>query len=123
MKRQKKQHRHKSKRTRTAAQARTSAIDMADDALSRRSLLKRFRTGGIVAVVAAGGGWALMREVQATVREHDLSRIGNGKPAVVQIHDPECPRCVALQREARDAVCAIGEAVSYTHLRAHETGA
>ena len=36
--------------------------------------------------------------VEATIREGDLSQIGNGTPTVVQIHDPQCPRCVALVR-------------------------
>ena len=43
------------------------------------------------------------------MREHDLSLIGNGIPAVVQIHDPQCQRCVALQRETRDALCEFDE--------------
>lgn len=42
--------------------------------------------------------------VGAVIDEHDLSRIGNGTPTIVQIHDPQCPRCLALQREARSAL-------------------
>lgn len=38
------------------------------------------------------------------MHEHDLSRIGNGTPTVVQIHDPECSLCLALQRETRQAL-------------------
>lgn len=45
-----------------------------------------------------------MEDVQATVREHDLSRIGNGIPTIVQIHDPNCSICAALQKETRAAV-------------------
>ena len=29
--------------------------------------------------------------------EHDLSVVGNGKPTVVQIHDPGCPLCRQLK--------------------------
>lgn len=43
------------------------------------------------------------------VAEHDLARIGKGKPAVVQVHDPQCPTCTALQRETRRALKAFGE--------------
>jgi thioredoxin-like negative regulator of GroEL len=57
----------------------------------------------LIAVLAAGA-WYLVSEVTATIAEHDLSRIGNGVPAVVQIHDPRCASCVALQHEARDAM-------------------
>ncbi len=45
-----------------------------------------------------------MDEVTATMAEHDLSKVGNGVPTIVQIHDPQCSRCVALQREARRAL-------------------
>lgn len=58
----------------------------------------------LVAAVMGGGGWYLVQDVSATHREHDLSRIGNGTPAVVQIHDPQCPTCRALQRETRAAL-------------------
>jgi len=39
----------------------------------------------------------------------DLDRIGNGIPAVVQIHDPQCPSCIALQRETREAMSDFDE--------------
>ncbi len=71
---------------------------------SRRDLLKKIRNGVLVAAVVGGGGWYLVRDVSATVQEQDLSQIGNGIPTVVQIHDPQCPRCVALQRETRKAL-------------------
>lgn len=54
-------------------------------------------------------GWFFIDEVCATTRENDLTRIGNGIPAVVQIHDPECPRCRALQKEVRDAMSNFKE--------------
>ncbi len=59
----------------------------------------------LVTLVVGGGSWYMIEDVKATMREHDLSQIGNGVPAIVQIHDPQCPRCVALQREARTALC------------------
>ncbi len=38
------------------------------------------------------------------MHEHDLSRVGNGRPTVVQIHDPQCSLCLALQTETRKAL-------------------
>ncbi|NNF76856.1 MAG: hypothetical protein HKN05_02395 [Rhizobiales bacterium] len=76
--------------------------------VSRRSLLGLVRNWGLFAAVAAGGGWYLVDEVLATISEQDLSKIGNGTPTVVQIHDPQCSRCIALQKEARKAMKAFG---------------
>lgn len=64
----------------------------------------RLRNSAIAAVALAGGGYFAVTKVQATIAEHDLSKIGNGTPAIVQIHDPQCPVCLALQRETRDAL-------------------
>ena len=58
--------------------------------------------------VVGAVGWYLAGEVRATNREHDLSRLGNGIATVVQIHDPRCPTCRALQRETRDAIESFG---------------
>lgn len=66
------------------------------------------RNGLIAFAVIGGGGWYLAEEVRATNREHDLSRLGNGIATVVQIHDPRCPTCRALQRETRDALESFG---------------
>lgn len=71
---------------------------------SRRALFQKLGTGAVAAAVVGGLGWYLVDDVQATIREEDLSRIGQGTPVVVQIHDPQCSRCVALQREARSAM-------------------
>ena len=63
---------------------------------------------GPVAALAGGGGWYLVDEVMATISEQDLTKIGNGIPSVVQIHDPQCSRCIALQNETRKAMKAFG---------------
>lgn len=110
MKRQSKHHKGKRQRPRKACPSTEPETEVTEAAPSRRAFLKKLRNGGIAALVIGGGGWFGVRDVQATMREHDLSRIGNGMPTVVQIHDPQCPTCVALQREARDAVCEVGEA-------------
>lgn len=76
---------------------------------SRRDMLTNVAIYGVVGGVVAGGGWYLIDDVMAKSAEMDLSTIGNGVPAVVQIHDPECPRCRALQREARKAMDAFSD--------------
>ena len=76
---------------------------------SRRNFLKTLRDGALITGVVGGGAWYLVAEVSATIGEQDLSRIGNGIPAVVQIHDPQCQQCQALQREARDAIASFDD--------------
>lgn len=56
------------------------------------------------AVVLGGGGWYLASEVSASIAEGDLSKIGNGIPTIVQVHDPQCQLCLKLQRETRSAL-------------------
>ena len=75
----------------------------------RRELLRRGRNWGIVALGLGAGGWFLVDDIAATSRELDLTQIGRGVPTVVQIHDPQCPKCQALQREARQAMKAFGD--------------
>lgn len=79
------------------------------DTRSRRDVLATLRNWGLIGVVAAAGGWYLVGEVRATIAEQDLSRIGNGIPAIVQIHDPQCSRCLALQRETREALAEFDD--------------
>ena len=42
--------------------------------------------------------------MQATICEADLTKIGKGRPAVVQVHDPNCSLCQQLQRQTRKAL-------------------
>lgn len=91
----------KGKRTKVAASAPQSN---AAKAVSRRGLVQY---GVIGAAILAGGGYFGVRSVAAAIGEADLTKIGNGTPAVVQVHDPGCPICNALQREARKALKAM----------------
>jgi len=47
-------------------------------------------------------------KLQDIMAEEDLSQIGDGIPTVVQIHDPPCSQCLALQREAQAAMSKFG---------------
>lgn len=75
--------------------------------MSRRDLIANLQYAAIGAAVLGGGGWFAVGEVCASVRDHDLSRIGQGVPTVVQIHDPQCPQCLALQSETQAALQAF----------------
>ena len=102
------------RKTKRSAKKQTDApanadVQEAPASASRRDVLRKVRNGGLLALVAGGGGWYLIEDVRATIREHDLTQIGNGIPTVVQIHDPQCARCIALQCETRDALCAFGD--------------
>lgn len=71
---------------------------------SRRDVLKLGRNGAIAAVVVAGGGYWGLGSFRAYAAEHDLSRVGEGSVTIVQIHDPQCPTCTALQKQTRAAL-------------------
>ncbi len=78
--------------------------------LDRRAALGRMAKMALgVAVVGGGAGLLLTRAVKADMREHDLSRIGQGVPMVVQVHDPNCPTCLSLQTQVRKAMRAFGD--------------
>lgn len=58
-----------------------------------------------VAAVAIGGTAFGLNALEMTKREmHDLSVIGNGTPAVVQIHDPSCPTCRRLKSIMKNTI-------------------
>ncbi|WP_171209933.1 MULTISPECIES: thioredoxin family protein [unclassified Ruegeria] len=76
---------------------------------SRRDVLRLARNGAIAAAVVGVGSFFMMRSVRAMQAEQDLSRVGQGTPVVVQVHDPQCPTCNALQREARKAMKQFAE--------------
>lgn len=101
----KRKQRQNSAATKAGGKARRST-DKPDqeEGTSRRAMLLKVRNGVIAVAVVGGAGWYLTEEVRAINREHDLTQLGNGIATVVQIHDPQCPKCTALQREAREAM-------------------
>lgn len=72
-------------------------------------LLDKFRNRIIGAVVAGGLGFWAYSSIQAGVKEMDLTNIGRGIPSVVQVHDPNCKLCRALQKETRAALSQMDE--------------
>ena len=78
--------------------------------MNRRDVIRNAGFYGAAALILGGGGFYLVDDVRADARERDLSRIGNGVASVVQIHDPGCPRCLALQRQTREALEGFDDA-------------
>lgn len=72
--------------------------------VSRRDTLRLLRGAAIAVPVVGIAGYLGSTYVQASISEYDLTRIGDGLPSVVQIHDPQCPLCLALQRQTRRAL-------------------
>ncbi len=99
----------KKQRRKAPANAKKPSPTPAAPAQDRRSFLKRARNIAIGIGVVSLGGFFAIGTVRATIAEHDLSRLGNGIPTIVQIHDPQCRMCQALQRETRDALGAFDE--------------
>ncbi len=95
------------KRKQKQAAARKAALQTVDHDKRRTLGFMKYWVAG--AAVVGGGGFWFVSDVQATMREHDLTRLGQGVPTIVQIHDPGCPRCTAHQRVARAAVSAFDE--------------
>ena len=81
--------------------------------MSRRQALRKMGiyAGGAVAV-AAGGAW-FISDFRGKLAEGDLSQIGQGRPTIVQIHDPSCPLCLQLQKQARIALRNSDEDYQY----------
>lgn len=76
---------------------------------TRRDMLRNIAIYGAIAGVVLAGGGVLVRGMIATAAESNLDVIGKGTPVVVQIHDPNCPDCNRLQREARAAMGGFSE--------------
>jgi NAD(P)H-hydrate repair Nnr-like enzyme with NAD(P)H-hydrate dehydratase domain len=100
----------KSSKTNKRKKAQTvQSVDAAKSPMNRRDMLRLGRNGALGLAVLGGAGFWVMNSVQAMASEQDLTRVGQGKPSVVQIHDPSCPTCTALQRETRKAMKQFGE--------------
>ncbi len=109
-----KKHRKQGKGTNRKNQNREQTTQEDTAAAGRRRFLRLARNLAIAGLVVGGSGYALTQNVMSAIHEHDLTRIGNGKPTIVQIHDPNCSMCRALQRETRSALGQLdGDAFDY----------
>ncbi|MEM1160023.1 MAG: thioredoxin family protein [Pseudomonadota bacterium] len=72
--------------------------------MSRREILGLAKFAAVGGAIVLGGGYYFVSGVMAGIAESDLSKLGNGLPTIVQVHDPGCPSCRALQNETRDAL-------------------
>lgn len=99
MKKQRKNSNRKAKRASAA-----SSAPAAQDGTDRRGFLRLLRNVTIGSALLGGTGYVFAQNVLNTMHEHDLDRVGNGRSTIVQIHDPQCSMCLALQRETRKAL-------------------
>ncbi|MEM1074804.1 MAG: hypothetical protein AAF665_05270 [Pseudomonadota bacterium] len=79
------------------------------DKQTRRDVLKIARNGALGLAAVGGAGYWALGSFRAYAAEHDLTRLGKGAPAIVQVHDPQCPTCTALQKQTRAALKAFGD--------------
>ncbi len=104
MKRQKRAPRPQKKKT-----AAPVAKPAPETGVTRRSVIGKLQKIGFAVAIIGGAGLLLTRTVNATMYEHDLTRIGQGVPMVVQVHDPQCGNCVLLQNQVRKAMRAFDD--------------
>lgn len=68
--------------------------------MTRRNALK-----ALIALPVVGAAGAAIHRYDVQNRGlHNLTIIGQGKPVVVQIHDPSCPLCRRLMNNSRQAL-------------------
>ena len=91
----------KSKARKAKVKAKTP---VAPEPKTRRDVLRLGGYGAVAAVAAGGVAFWGVSSFQAYAAEHDLSRVGEGQMTIVQIHDPQCPTCTALQKQTRAAL-------------------
>lgn len=109
----------KSKKSRRVSAAKSATP--AQPKMTRRDLLKSLPYFGVGALIVGGGAAWFITDFRSKLRESDLTQIGQGFPTIVQIHDPSCQLCNALQRETRIALKDNDE--GYTYLVANITTA
>ncbi len=103
MRKQSKSRKPGTKRSKPATP--TAEVESIDT--GRRGFISSVRNGAIGLVAAGGLGAYVVHLYRNTSHEHDLSRVGNGTASVVQVHDPQCQLCLALQKETRQALASL----------------
>lgn len=96
----------KKQRKKQSAKRKATPTPPVEGHITRRGILRHLRNAAIAVPVLGVAGYVTTQRVQASICELDLSKIGDGLPAVVQVHDPQCNLCVTLQRQTRRALRA-----------------
>lgn len=99
-----KKKRNKSNRSKSTYKSEIQATDQ-----KKRKTLRLLRNLAIATPVVGVAGFFSVQSVQATICEADMTKIGKGRAAVVQIHDPQCQLCAALQKQTRRAMKSFDE--------------
>lgn len=96
----------KSSKTKSAQKSRKPKSAHAAEKVepNRRDVLRKLRNGAIGLGLVGGAGAIIANMVSNTTHAHDLTRVANGRPTIVQVHDPNCSLCVSLQRETKRAL-------------------
>ncbi|WGI21303.1 thioredoxin family protein [Amylibacter sp. IMCC11727] len=105
--------RSKSNRAKSTYKSEIKATDQ-----KKRKTLRLLRNLAIATPVVGVAGFFSVKSVQATICEADLTKVGKGVPSIVQIHDPNCQLCAALQNQSRRALKSF-EKDSYRFLVAN----
>jgi len=92
----------KSKKRKKSAHSKPSPA--VKPSVSRRQALTTLGFYAAGATMVAAGGTYLAMDFTSKLAEADLSKIGNGLPTIVQIHDPSCSLCNQLQKQTRIAL-------------------
>ncbi|WP_293446731.1 hypothetical protein [Planktotalea sp.] len=103
-----------SRKSNKRTKLKSSAQSPAPHSVSRRLTLKEIALYALGGAAITGGGVALAADFQSKLIELDLSVIGQGTPVILQIHDPQCSMCAALQKQTRIALKSLeADAVLY----------
>lgn len=105
------------KRKNTKQKSPSGNKNISDDAYKKRKFkrdIRRAIVGGLILVSLVGGGMLWVDRYKATMAdERDLSNIGNGVAAIVQVHDPDCPLCQKLMKNTRAALRGYDDEVQF----------
>lgn len=88
----------------TKKRSKSTEPSQQDPVVSRRDAMARLGWIGAGSLAVLGVGGALAMDFSSKQAEADLSKIGQGVPTIVQIHDPGCSMCRSLQKETRAAL-------------------
>ncbi len=96
----------KNKRNSKAKTSKSSPVSPSSSPVAtRRPISRRKMLGLLLGVPLVGVAGVGVHRYDVKVRAlHDLSVLGNGSPAIVQIHDPSCKLCRRLMANTKKAL-------------------